>query len=68
MPTAWLIDKVEVLALLAERGYHRAPSIPDLLIAASAEVASLTVLHRDKNFDLIAEVTVQPVDTLTTAS
>src|SRR3954469_2074954 len=28
---------VEVVALLAERGHHRAPSIPDLVIAAIAE-------------------------------
>ena len=36
---------VEVLTLLADRGQHRAPSIPDLLIAATAELAGLTVLH-----------------------
>jgi predicted nucleic acid-binding protein len=34
---------VEVLALLADRGQHRAPSIPDLVIAATAELAGLTV-------------------------
>ncbi len=28
---------VEVLTLLADRGQHRAPSIPDLIIAATAE-------------------------------
>lgn len=55
---------VEVLTLLAERGHHRAPSIPDLLIAATAELASLTVLHLDKDFDLIAELTGQPVERL----
>lgn len=53
---------VEVLTLLAERGHHRAPSIPDLLIAATAELASLTVLYLDKDFDLIAELTGQPVE------
>jgi predicted nucleic acid-binding protein len=55
---------VEVLALLADRGHHRAPSIPDLLIAAIAETSGLAVLHDDKDFDLIAEVTGQPVDRL----
>lgn len=55
---------VDVLRLLAARGQHRAPSIPDLLIAATAESASLTVLHLDKDFDLIAEVTGQPVETV----
>jgi predicted nucleic acid-binding protein len=52
---------VEVQALLADRGQHRAASIPDLLIAATAELAGLTVLHLDKDFDLIAEVTGQHV-------
>jgi len=55
---------VEVLTLLADRGQHHAPSIPDLLIAATAELAGLTVLHCDKDFDLIAAVTGQPVERL----
>lgn len=57
---------VEILALLADRGQHRAPSIPDLIIAATAELAGLTVLHVDKDFDIIAEVTGQPVERLIT--
>jgi predicted nucleic acid-binding protein len=56
---------VEVLTLLADRGQHRAPSIPDLIIAATAELANLTVLHHDKDFDLIAEITGQPLERLT---
>jgi len=56
---------VDVQLLLADRGYHRAPSIPDLLVAATAEKAGLTVLAVDKDFDLIAGVTGQPVETLT---
>lgn len=55
---------VEILLLLADRGQHRAPSIPDLLIAATAELANLTVLHVDKDFDLIASITGQPVERL----
>ena len=55
---------VEVQSLLAARGQHRAPSIPDVLIAATAELAELTVLHVDKDFDLIADVTGQPVERL----
>ena len=54
----------EVQMLLADHGQHRAPSIPDLLIAATAEKAGLTVLAVDKDFDLIAEVTGQSVETL----
>jgi predicted nucleic acid-binding protein len=53
---------VEVQVALAGRGKHRAPSIPDLLIAATAELAGLTVLHRDKDFELIAKVTGQAVE------
>lgn len=55
---------VQVQALLADLGRHRAPSVPDLLIAATAELAGLTVLHIDKDYDLIAEVTRQPVERL----
>jgi predicted nucleic acid-binding protein len=55
---------VEVLALLADRGQHRAPSIPDLIIAATAELAGLTVLHMDKDFQLIADITGQPLEQL----
>jgi predicted nucleic acid-binding protein len=55
---------LEVLTLLADRGQHRAPSIPDLVIAAAAELAGLTVLHVDKDFEVIAEITGQPVERL----
>jgi predicted nucleic acid-binding protein len=55
---------VEVLTLLADRGQHRAPSVPDLIIAATAELAGLTVLHLDKDFDLIASITGQPMEWL----
>jgi predicted nucleic acid-binding protein len=55
---------VEVLTLLADRGQHRAPSIPDLIVAATAELAGLTVLHVDKDFEIIAELTGQPLERL----
>ena len=55
---------LEIQRLLADRGQHRAPSIPDLLIAATAELARLTVLHVDKDFDLIAAITNQPIERL----
>jgi hypothetical protein len=58
---------MEVLTLLGDRGQHRAPSIPDLIIAATAELAGLTVLHLDKDFEIIANVTGQPLEPLTTA-
>lgn len=56
----------EVQMLLADRGQHRALSIPDLLIAATAELTGLTALAVDKDFDLIAEITGQAVETLKT--
>ena len=55
---------VEIQAALADCGQHRAPSIPDLLIAASAELAQLTVLHVDMDYDLIARITRQPIERL----
>lgn len=55
---------VEVQELLADRGQHRAPSVADLLVAAVAERVGLTVLHVDKDFELIAEITGQPVERL----
>jgi predicted nucleic acid-binding protein len=69
MPTEYLTPAIEdrafqVQMLLADRGQHRAPSIPDLLIAATAEKAALTVLAVDKDFDLIAAITGQPIETL----
>lgn len=54
----------EVQQLLADRGHHRAPGAPDLLIAATAEKAGLTVLHVDKDFELICEITGQPMQRL----
>ena len=49
----------EVQRWLIERGHHRAVGVPDLLIAATAEIEQLTVLHYDADFDLIAEITGQ---------
>lgn len=55
---------VEVQRLLAQGGQHRAPSIPDLLIAATAELTRRSVLHVDKDFELIASLTGQTVERL----
>jgi predicted nucleic acid-binding protein len=71
MPVEYLTPAIEnravdVLTVLADRGQHRAPSIPDLIIAATAELAGLTVLHLDKDFEVIAQVTGQPVERLST--
>ena len=44
---------------LAKAGLKSRP-VPDLIIAAQAELARLTMLHYDAEFDLIALVTAQP--------
>lgn len=46
---------------LAARGQHRGVAIPDLLIAAIAELSGLVVLYADRSFDLIADITGQRV-------
>lgn len=65
MPRAAIDDEcvsraLEVQALLAGRSQHRGVSLPDLLIAACAERAELTVLHYDADYDRVAKVTGQP--------
>ena len=49
---------VQVQAL--HKGNHRALSMADLLIAATAERHGATVLHYDGDFDLITAITGQP--------
>ncbi len=65
MPVEYLTSKIEdraleVQMLLADRCQHRGPSIPDLIIAAAAELSGLTILHVDKDFDTITAITGQP--------
>jgi predicted nucleic acid-binding protein len=67
MPVEYLTPRIEDRALqlqsvLAAKGQHRAPSVPDLLVAATAELSELTVLHVDKDFELIADITGQPIE------
>lgn len=52
----------EVMLLLADRGKHRVVGAADLILAAVAERAQLTVLHYDRDFEDIAAVTGQPVE------
>lgn len=46
---------------LAARGYHRGPSTVDLLAASAAELFGAELWHCDRHFELIAEVTGQPM-------
>jgi hypothetical protein len=57
-------ERVERAALsaqerLARAGQQRGPKPVDLLIAATAEIHGVTLLHYDRHFDLIADVTGQ---------
>lgn len=57
---------VEVQGLLSkvtELG-HRSADLPDLIVAATAEAAGLTVLHYDQDFNEIAAITAQPCEWL----
>ncbi len=49
---------VEVQHRLAHGGRHRLP-LPDLLIAAVADLNDLAILHYDADYDRIAEITGQ---------
>ncbi|MEV5601591.1 PIN domain nuclease [Streptomyces sp. NPDC052299] len=53
---------LEVQRHALHAGFHRALSLPDLLIAATAELNRLTVLHYDGDFDTIASLTGQPAE------
>lgn len=57
------IRATDVFGELAARGplHHRQVKLPDLLVAAAAESAGVPVCHYDRDFDVIAEVTGQPV-------
>ena len=56
----------QVQRLLASK-HQRGRKVPDLLVAAAAEVNELSVLHYDADFDRIAAVTGQRVEWVVTA-
>jgi predicted nucleic acid-binding protein len=49
---------------LTEKGRHRSAGAVDLLVAATAELQGLTMLHYDNDFETIASVTGQPTQWL----
>ena len=51
----------EVQGELTTRGQHRGAGAVDLVVAATAELHSLTLLHHDRDFGVIARVTGQPL-------
>lgn len=52
---------LQVQATLWDRGQIRAVGLPDLLIAAVAERERVTVMHYDSDYDLITNITGQPM-------
>lgn len=59
-PVDWL-RAIEVQRELARRSRLRAVGIADLLLAATAERHRVTLLHYDRDFDVVADITGQPM-------
>jgi predicted nucleic acid-binding protein len=57
----------EIQAAMTARGTHRSAGAVDLLIAATAELSHLVLLHYDRDFDRVGEVTGQPTQWLANA-
>ncbi|MEO3785237.1 PIN domain nuclease [Actinocorallia sp. B10E7] len=53
---AWKVQEA-----LTRRGQHRSAGPVDLVLAATAELQGLTLLHRDRDFECIARITGQPL-------
>ena len=64
MPDGVYLRAAEVQELLTQKGQHRSAGPIDLLLAATAELAGLTVLHYDGDFDVIKRATGQPAQWL----
>lgn len=60
--TATMDRAMEVHRELAATSQHRSFTLPDLIIAATAELNGATVLHYDADYDRIAAITGQPTE------
>jgi len=61
--TAEAMDRaMRVHRIMAKTSQHRHFRLPDLIIAATAELHQATVLHYDADYDRIATITGQPVE------
>jgi predicted nucleic acid-binding protein len=58
--TPAVISRAKNVQRMLAAGGLKGGKVPDLIIAAAAELADLTVLHYDHDFELIASVTRQP--------
>jgi predicted nucleic acid-binding protein len=60
MPDQVYARAAEVQGILTARGTHRSAGVVDLLVAATAELSGLTVVHYDHDFDEVVNATGQP--------
>jgi predicted nucleic acid-binding protein len=60
--TAAMDRALDVHRRLGSSSQHRHFRLPDLIIAATAELGGATVLHYDADYDRIAGITGQPVE------
>jgi predicted nucleic acid-binding protein len=61
--TTSAVDRaLDVHRMLAATSQHRHFRLPDLIIAATAELHGATVLHYDADYDRIAAMTGQPTE------
>ena len=60
--TAAMDRALDVHRQLGQTSQHRHFRLPDLIIAATAELNGATVLHYDADYDRIAEITGQPAE------
>lgn len=60
--TGAMTRALEVHRALAKDSQHRQFVLPDLIIAATAEINGATVLHYDADYDRIAAITGQPTE------
>lgn len=56
----------EVQQILIRNGEHRSAGPVDLMVAATAELSGLTLLHRDRDCETIAKHTQQPTAMIAT--
>jgi predicted nucleic acid-binding protein len=60
VPDRVYVRASEVQVAMTARGTHRSAGAIDLLLAATAELNGLTLIHYDHDFDEIVKVTGQP--------
>ncbi|MEV4617212.1 PIN domain nuclease [Asanoa sp. NPDC049573] len=60
VPDRAFLRAAEVQSAMTARGTHRSAGAVDLLLAATAELTGLALVHYDHDFDEIVRITNQP--------